>query len=96
MGMATGYITINTIGAWEAEVLVFDSLYPSVSSSVKRQVAALLATDHDKVTLKYKKVQMQSRIYDCGLFAIVFVTALVHGEHPGKLLFNQDLMRRCS
>ena len=38
-------------------------------------------------------VQMQSGTYDCGLFAIAFATALVHGEHPGKFLFNQDSMR---
>ena len=36
------WMTISTVGAREAEVLVYDSLYPSVSSCVKRQVAALL------------------------------------------------------
>ena len=39
-------------------------------------------------------MQMQSENYDCGIFAIVFATALVHGEHPGKFLFNQDPMKR--
>ena len=88
------WITITTIGAQEGEVLVYDSLYPSVSSCVKRQIAALLATDHDKITLKHMDVQMQSGTYDCGLFAIAFATTLVHGELPGRFLFDQDSMRR--
>ena len=61
---------------------------------MKRQIAALLATDHDEITLRHMNVQMQSGTYDCGLFAIAFATALVHGEHPGKFLFNQDSMRQ--
>ena len=88
------WLTISTIGAQEAELLVYDSLYPSISSSVKRQIAALLATDHDEITLRHMNVQMQSSTYDCGLFAIAFATAPVHGEHPGKFLFNQDSMRQ--
>lgn len=63
-------------------------MHPSISSSVKRQIAALLATDHNKITLKNMDVQMQSRPSDCGIFAIAFATAIVHGEHPGKLYFN--------
>ena len=61
---------------------------------MKRQIAALLATDHDEITLRHMNVQMQSGTYYCGLFAIAFATALIHGEHPGKFLFNQDSMRQ--
>ena len=60
---------------------------------MKRQIAALLATKHSVITLKHMDVQIQSGTYDCGLFAIAFAMALVHGEHPGKFLFNQDSMR---
>ena len=65
-----------------------------ISSCVKRQIAALLATKHKIITLKHMDVQMQSGTYDCGLFAIAFATALVHNEHPGKFLFNQDSLRQ--
>ena len=88
------WLTISTFGTQEAEVFVYDSLYPSVSSCVKRQIAALLATKHKIITLKHMDVQMQSGTYDCGLFAIAFATALVHNEHPGKFLFNQDSLRQ--
>ena len=46
------------------QIFVFDSLYPSVSSCVKRQIAALLATKHNVITLKHMDVQMQSGTYD--------------------------------
>ena len=48
---------------------------------MKRQIAALLETKHNVITLKHMDVQMQSGTYDCGLFAIAFATARVHGEH---------------
>ncbi len=69
-------------------------MYPSVSYCVKRQVAALLVPGQEKIVLKHMDVQMQSGSYDCGLFAIAYATALVHGEHPGKFLFDQDSMRK--
>ena len=65
----------------EEEIFVFDSLYHTVSSCMKRQIAALLETKHNVITLKHMDVQMQSGTYDCGLFAIAFATARVHGEH---------------
>ena len=66
----------------------------SVSSCVKRQITALLATKHSIITLKHMDIQMQSGTYNCGPFAIAFATALVQGEHPGKLLCNQDSMKQ--
>ena len=53
----------------EEEIFVFDSLYHTVSSCMKRQIAALLETKHNVITLKHM------------LFAIAFATARVHGEH---------------
>ena len=38
------WLTISTIGAATDEVFVFDSMYASVSTKVKHQIAALLAT----------------------------------------------------
>lgn len=88
------WITVSTIGTQEAEALTYDSMHPSISSSDKRQSAALLATNHNKITLKNMDVQMQSGPSGCGLFAIAFATVIVHGEHPGKLCFNEDSMRQ--
>ena len=37
---------------------------------------------------------MQSGKYNCGLFAVAFATALVHGQQPGKFMFDQQAMRK--
>ena len=88
------WITISTFGAEEGDVFVYDSLYCSVSSSVKAQIAYLLATKKEKIELKFIDVQLQSGKYDCGLFAVAFATALVHGQQPGKFMFDQQAMRK--
>ena len=71
------WLTISTIGAAKDEV-VFDSMYASVSTKVKHQIAALLATQSKTIKLTFVDVQKQSGGYDCGLFAPAFATALVN------------------
>ena len=88
------WLTITTIGTSHPGVLVYDSMYSSASSSLRRQVAALLATQESKIPLSFIDAQMQSGGGDCGLFAIAFATALCHGESPGRFVFNQAVMRR--
>ena len=63
-------------------------MYPNVSTIVKSQIAALLATKNKEIKLRFMDVQKQSGGYDCGVFAIAFATALAHGINPGKYLFN--------
>ena len=64
----------------EDEVFVFDSMYASVSTKVKHQIAALLATQSKTIKLSFIDVLKQSGGYDCGLFALAFATALVNGS----------------
>ena len=68
-------------------------IYSSPPSVVKQQIAALLAPQKSDTQLQYVDVQMQSGANDCGLFAIVFATALCHGELPGKYIFERRAMR---
>ena len=88
------WLTISTIGAEKDEVFVFDSMYASVSTKVKHQIAALLATQSKTIKLSFVDVQKQSGRYDCGLFALAFATALVNGTNPGRYLYNQRNMRK--
>ena len=88
------WLTISTIGAKEAEVFIYDSLYCSVSNAVKNQIAALLSTPSKEISLKFVSVQKQQGGCDCGLFAIAFATALVTGQNPGGIIFDQSKMRR--
>ena len=89
------WLTISTIGAKDdAEVCIYDSMYPSVSTIVKSQIAALLPTKNKEIKLRFMDVQKQCGGYDCGVFVIAFATALAHGINPGKYLFNQHVMRK--
>ena len=88
------WLTISTIGVRHPEVSVYDSMYPTVSTHAKRQIASLLVTSQKEIKLRHMDVQMQSGGYDCGLFAIAFATALADGEQPGRCLFDQNKMRQ--
>ena len=39
-------------------------------------------------------VQMQVGVSDCGLFALAFITAVLDGQNPTSLYFDQLKMRR--
>ena len=47
------WLTISTIGAAKDEVFVFDSMYASVSTKVKHQIAALLPTQSKTIKLSF-------------------------------------------
>ena len=88
------WLTVSTIGCEPSEVRIYDSLYSSASECVQCQIATLLATPSSHITLHFMDVQMQAGTYDCGLFAVAFATALVHGFNPGQYFFDQSSMRR--
>ena len=55
---------------------IFDSMPATYSSTLIRQVAAMMKTPNPSFTLRYINVQMQAGASDCGLFATAFTTAL--------------------
>ena len=88
------WVMISTIGLNHPEVAVYDSLYPSVPTTIKMQIATLLLTQQPAILLHNMDVQMQSGTSDCGVFAIAFATALVLGSNPSELFFDQLKMRQ--
>ena len=79
------WLTISTIeAASPTEVFVYDSMYASINTNVKRQIAAIMARPEEKMTVKIMDVQKQAGGSDCGLFAIAFATALVNGNQLGS------------
>ena len=78
------WLTISTIGATSpSEVFVYDSLYYSIGTYVKRQIAAIMHRHEEKIIVNVMDVQKQAGGCDCGLFAIAFATALANGKQPG-------------
>ncbi len=88
------WATISTIGTAHPNVNVYDSLYSCAGTHMKAQIAAVLATEKPQIILHFKDVPVQSGTYDCGLYAIAFVTALAMGEKPELFFFDQTKMRR--
>lgn len=72
--------------------LVFLCGYSIITVCVCNFRIRCLSTEN--VTLKFVDVQVQKRKYDCGLFAVAFATALLHGKQPGNFKFQQSLMRK--
>ena len=89
------WLTITNLGAESKdEVLVYDSLYPSVSTCVHKQIAALLHTSSREIRVKIMDMQIQAGTCDCGLFAIATATALLSGGQPEACTFKQTEMRK--
>ena len=75
-------------------VEVYDSMpaYPTHSSVLKRQVAAILQTPLSAFELRHVNVQHQVGGSDCSLFAIAFAVALCSGLDPLRCSFKQAQM----
>ena len=87
------WFTVSTIGCKPGVVNVYDSATKYTTQRNKEEIAALLHTTSDTITLQYMNVQHQYGGSDCGLFALAFATALCAGIDPTACTFKQELMR---
>ena len=87
------WFTVSTIGCKPGVVNVYDSATKYTTHRNKEEIAALLHTTSDTITLQYMNVQHQYGGSDCGLFALAFATALCAGINPTACTFKQELMR---
>jgi hypothetical protein len=72
---------------------IYDSMAPSHSPTLTRQVAAIMQCPEPSFKMRHINVQMQTGGSDCGLFALAFATALCAGKDPHKCSFDQNRMR---
>jgi hypothetical protein len=95
----TGHSHWVTVHATQADctsgiVNVYDSLHPSLTIKLKKQIACLLFSDQNEITVNYRYCQFQVGSSDCGLFALAFASILAAQDDPSKYLFDQSAMRR--
>ena len=57
------WLTVSRIDATE-EILVYDSMYQSIGTFTKSQIAAILASQQQQVVVKMMNVQRQTGGYD--------------------------------
>ena len=74
-------------------VNVYDSIYSSASYDAKRQIAALLRTNDERIVLKFHKTQYQKECTDCGVFAVAFAIDLAYGFNPSRRRYTQQDLR---
>ena len=87
------WLTISTVGAPPANILVYDSMYASAGQATKTQAACMMMVAEPNLSLNFLDVQMHAVGSDCGVFALAFATAICCGHSPGKFQFDQQLMR---
>lgn len=73
---------------------IYDSLYSTAPIELQQQIAALLHTKDESITMKFGKVSLQTNGSDCGVYAIAFVAALCLGKSPQRVLFDDSKMRQ--
>ena len=87
------WITMSTLMSTknDYDVTVYDSLNSCVNHGTKMQLATLIKTSRKSLQIKIACVNKQAGFTDCGVFA---AAALVYGEDPSTLVYNQACMRK--
>ena len=57
-------------------------------------MADFLQSCQPDIDIHYIDVQKQANTSDCGLFSIVFATALTFGQDPATIFFDQEKMKQ--
>ncbi len=78
------WLLVTNIGAKEDQVLFYDSLYSSIGTNTKLQIASILSSRKSKEISV--DCQRQKGGSDCGVLA--------NGVQPENLSFKQDTMRK--
>ena len=67
------WLAISTIGTEHPEVQVFDSKYSTITSTSKAQIASLLCTSEERITMSIMNVQQQVRLIQLLLLTIMII-----------------------
>ena len=88
------WCTISNVGCNDGVVNVYDSMYPSVSSSTLKLIASLMFSRAKKLTVRIMDVGRQCNGSDCGVLAIAFAYDICSGNDPCKVKYDHRLIRR--
>lgn len=90
------WVTVSDIGCPENSIKVYDSLLTSglqTNNVFNSQVASLLNTKSEPISVMFRNTTLQKGSSECGLFAIASATSLCLGMDPEKQNYSQDHMR---
>ena len=94
------WVLVSNIGSTPSSINLYDSMFKGrMTSSVKKQIAALLMEKGPTITVNVPPVQQQANFVDCGVFAIAFLVALLFKQDPLNITFRvcgmRDHLLRC-
>lgn len=88
------WCTVSNVGCDNGVVNVYDSMYPSVTSTTTKVIASLVFTQAPKLVIRMMDVGMQSNSSDCGVLSIAFAYDICSGSDPCKARYNHNLIRQ--
>jgi len=82
-------VTVSTINCNPGVFKVYDSGGKYITYHNQEQIAALLFTQQNTITVQFMAVMRQYGASDCGFFAIANATALCNGIDPTCCVYQQ-------
>ena len=88
------WIMIANVGCVSGEVHAYDSMgHTDIPQEVKQQIAAMILTPTNKITLIFESVQRQHDSNNCGVFVIAFATSICFSANPSNVLYDQTCLQ---
>ena len=88
------WVAISTIGCLSGAVNWLDSLHGIPSTHHEKVIAQLLQCEREYIEINIVNVDMHEGNFDCGLFALANITAVLNGVDVSMIKFDQKLMRQ--
>jgi hypothetical protein len=87
------WLTASTLNRGTEDIVVYNSMYASVTESTHSLLAKLVNTDKPSFSVQMANVMKQTGNLDCGLFAIAYMTHISYNLDPSLCVFEQTKMR---
>ncbi|KAL8610765.1 hypothetical protein ACOMHN_016748 [Nucella lapillus] len=81
------WIAISSIDQASDTVAVYDSLRSKPSKTTTNLIARYNHSPAQKLSINVMNVQAQTNSHDCGVYALGFITALLHQQDPTTIAF---------
>ncbi|KAL8570750.1 hypothetical protein ACOMHN_006900 [Nucella lapillus] len=81
------WIAISSIDQASDTVAVYDSLRSKPSKTTTNLIAQYNHSPAQKLSINVMNVQAQTNSHDCGVYALGFITALLHQQDPTTIAF---------
>ena len=88
------WCTISNVGCDDGVVNVYDSMYPSVSSSTLKLIASLMFSPAKQLVVRMMDVARQQNGSDCGVLAVSFAYDICSGKDPCSVKYDYKSIRQ--